>query len=243
MSDFYTALADHYDDLFGCDEQTISFLSDEGAVAGARVLDVACGTGACTRLLLNRDVDAHGVDLSSPMVEIARRRADAIGIDPGRFTVGDMLEIDEHSAAPFRLVFCIGNSVSHLETLAEVERFVSATSRVLEGGNGRLVIQFVDVSAIPSGAEKVLPDLISPDAVMHRVYHRVSPSRIRFDASLVVHGEAEQHISQQLLVISTDEMMRVLARQGFARASAFGGFDRSPAARESWVRVVSGELS
>ena len=240
MSDFYTALADHYDALFGCDEQTMAFLTGEGAVAGARVLDVACGTGACTRFLLERDVDAHGVDLSPPMVDDARRRAQAVGVDPGRFIVGDMLEIDGHSAAPFRLVFCIGNSVSHLGTLAEVEQFIAASSRALDGDGGRLVIQFVDVSTIPSGSEKVLPDLVSPEAVMHRVYRRVSPSKITFEATLVVSGQPARHISQPLLVIALDEMMPLFSRHGFDRVAAYGGFDRSPPVEESWVRVVSG---
>ena len=243
MSDFYSTLADHYDELFGCGDQTIAFLREEGAGPGARVLDVACGTGACTRLLLDRGVDAHGADLSEPMVEIARSRARAAGFDPGRFTVGDMLEIDEHPACPFRLVFCIGNSVSHLATMAEVERFVAAAARVLERPGGRLVLQFVDVAAVPVGAQKVLPNLTSPRAVMHRVYHRVSRSRIRFDASLVVQGTVGQQISQDLLVISTGEVAALLARQGFAAIGAYGGFDRSAPVPERWVRVVSGELS
>jgi len=119
--DFYTALAGQYDELFGCSEQLTGFLVGEGAAPGTRVLDVASGTGACTRSLLARGVDCYATDLSSRMIERARSLARAHGIDTSRFAIADMRETHRHRAAPFDLVFCMGNSVSHLASLDEVE--------------------------------------------------------------------------------------------------------------------------
>ncbi len=242
MSDFYSVLADHYDALFGCDDRTITFLIEEGALPGARVLDAACGTGACTRALIGRHVDAHGADLSTRMIEIAKEKARDAGIEPSRFSVGDMLETDAHPHRPFDLIFCIGNSIAHLDSLDAVGRFLRAAARALEGGAGRLVLQYVDVATLEVGDSFELPDLTTPAAVMRRTYHR-DGSRIRFDAELAVRGESAQAISQPLLIIPTAELCGLVEEAGFASVTVYGGFDRTPAGGGRWVRVVVGELS
>jgi SAM-dependent methyltransferase len=51
----------------------------EAVPAGSRVLDVGCGTGATTLALAARAGHAVGVDLSAPMLEVARTRAEREG--------------------------------------------------------------------------------------------------------------------------------------------------------------------
>lgn len=56
-----------------------------------RVLDVGCGTGSTTLAIarrLGKNGTAVGVDISEPMIELARQRAEAASIEP-RFIVGD----------------------------------------------------------------------------------------------------------------------------------------------------------
>jgi SAM-dependent methyltransferase len=67
-------------------------LVDAGAVgADDRCLDVGCGTGATTRALAARAVDgsALGLDLSGPMLEIARESARRADIRNVEFVQGD----------------------------------------------------------------------------------------------------------------------------------------------------------
>jgi len=52
------------------------------------VLDVGCGTGSLSLLLAEAGHGVTGVDLSPPMVELARAKVAAAGL-PGRFLVGD----------------------------------------------------------------------------------------------------------------------------------------------------------
>jgi predicted TPR repeat methyltransferase len=59
---------------------------------GDRVLDIGCGCGATTLAAAQAVAptgEAHGVDLSAPMLEVARQRADAAGLTNVRFEQGD----------------------------------------------------------------------------------------------------------------------------------------------------------
>lgn len=69
------------------------------AAAGGRLLDVGCGTGATTLACARRlgpAADCQGVDISEPMIAVARTRASRAG-SPARFTCADA---QVHAFAP-----------------------------------------------------------------------------------------------------------------------------------------------
>ncbi len=63
----------------------VEFLGD---VRGQSVLDVGTGTGRAALALASRGARVRGIDASSEMLAVARRRADAAGLDI-EFTTGD----------------------------------------------------------------------------------------------------------------------------------------------------------
>ncbi len=71
--------------------QLLEWLSRD--LNGARVLDAGCGTGALAVEAARRGAEVVAIDLSEPMVDIARARLPS-DIDPMsvRFLVGDMLD-------------------------------------------------------------------------------------------------------------------------------------------------------
>lgn len=72
-----------------------------GDLAGARVLDVGCGTGATTTQLIERGAaEVVGVDLSEPMIAAARASIRDACVE---FAVGDVLELDR--VGEFDVVF------------------------------------------------------------------------------------------------------------------------------------------
>jgi ubiquinone/menaquinone biosynthesis C-methylase UbiE len=82
-TDLYTRLAPFYDWMsrgllapFGGDTRFRMQVVDAWSIQrGDRVLELGCGTGLMTRILLDRGAIVTGVDRSAPMLERARKRA------------------------------------------------------------------------------------------------------------------------------------------------------------------------
>jgi SAM-dependent methyltransferase len=84
---FWAAQADRFDRAVARYDD--AFLAAARLRPGDRVLDVGCGTGATTRAAGRVTGSALGVDLSSAMLEVARQRAAAEGLDGVRFEQAD----------------------------------------------------------------------------------------------------------------------------------------------------------
>ncbi|MGY1734577.1 class I SAM-dependent methyltransferase [Geodermatophilus sp. SYSU D00684] len=84
---YWAAQADRFDRSVA--RYDAAFLAAAGLRPGDRVLDVGCGTGRTTREAARRTGSALGVDLSSAMLEVARRRAADEGLTGARFEQAD----------------------------------------------------------------------------------------------------------------------------------------------------------
>ncbi len=76
-------------------EITARLLAAAAAQPGERVLDIGCGAGGSTLALAAAIGPAgriDGIDLSAPLLERARARADALGLDNARFHRADAQE-------------------------------------------------------------------------------------------------------------------------------------------------------
>ena len=100
---------------------------------GERVLDVACGTGAATRLAAQRAGDAIGVDIAAGMLEVARRHRgiENCVVDWRR---GDACRL-EFEDSLFDLCLCFQG----LQHFSERERALEEMRRVLKP-TGRLIV-------------------------------------------------------------------------------------------------------
>ncbi len=156
-TNFYDALAPMFDVMTDWNAR----LSAEGPFlraildeAGARtVLDAACGSGGHAVALAEWGFEAAGVDASPAMVDMARRKAVELGRDVP-FAVAELGGLadlvngrqDDDSAigvqrlAPFDAVLCLGNSLPHLPTQADLVGALSSMAAALKPG-GLLVLQ------------------------------------------------------------------------------------------------------
>src|SRR5262249_25166277 len=101
-------VADWYDELL--DERRSDHYRDvvlpgglrlRGAMAGRRVLDIACGRGALCRELARLGAEVLGVDASPRLLELARRRGRDLGARAPAYALADARELARLSAAPF----------------------------------------------------------------------------------------------------------------------------------------------
>lgn len=83
----YIEHADRYDRQL--EPFTQAILDRSGLDADRVVLDVGCGTGATTLALAAKAERVVGVDLSHPLVELARLRAQAAAIGNAEFVIAD----------------------------------------------------------------------------------------------------------------------------------------------------------
>ncbi len=102
---------------------------------GGVAVDVCCGPGhfACELGRLYGFRAVYGVDLSLPMLERARARAERIGLGSRvAFLRGDAMRLgDLFPEHRFRLVTC-NNALHHLPDLDAVRRFLLSLSRLVE---------------------------------------------------------------------------------------------------------------
>ncbi|HEU5363341.1 MAG TPA: methyltransferase domain-containing protein [Gaiellaceae bacterium] len=99
---------------------------------GERVLDLGCGTGGVAELLAATGADVVGVDLAPGLIEIARERADAHGLEID-YRVGDCESLDLEDAS----FDAVGSSVgimfapTHEASASELARITRRGGRVV----------------------------------------------------------------------------------------------------------------
>ncbi|WP_182879167.1 class I SAM-dependent methyltransferase [Microbispora sp. H10949] len=117
-----------------------------------RALEFAIGTGRVAVPLAGRGVPVTGIELSPPMIEQLRTKADEAAIP---VIVGDMAT----AVAPgeYTLVYLVYNTISNLLTQAEqVACFRNAARHLVPGGRFVIELWVPELRALPSGRQAVV---------------------------------------------------------------------------------------
>ncbi|MDT3700392.1 MAG: class I SAM-dependent methyltransferase [Thermincola sp.] len=120
----------------------------------ARVLDAACGTGHHAILFASWGLDVAAIDESEDMINKARQLA----ADDGRnvdFRTGGFNEAGIFTQE-FDVVTCIGNSLPHIKSEADLKQAFLSFHQVLRPG-GFLVIQQRNYQRMIAREEKFMP--------------------------------------------------------------------------------------
>jgi glycine/sarcosine N-methyltransferase len=122
------------------------------SVAARRVLDAACGTGRHAIALAARGFEPVGADLSAPMIRQARGNAAAAGAEVPFFVAG-FGHLAPLPGAPFDALLCLGNSLPHVLTLADLEHTLADFAAALRPG-GSLLIQNRNLDAVVAARDR-----------------------------------------------------------------------------------------
>ncbi|WP_433256629.1 class I SAM-dependent methyltransferase [Streptosporangium sp. CA-135522] len=119
---------------------------------GGRALEFAIGTGRVAVPLAQRGVPVAGIEMSQPMIDQLRTKADDATIP---VVVGDMAT----AGAPgmFQLVYLVYNTISNLLTQAEqVACFRNAARHLAPGGRFAIELWVPEVRKLPPGQQAVV---------------------------------------------------------------------------------------
>jgi 2-polyprenyl-3-methyl-5-hydroxy-6-metoxy-1,4-benzoquinol methylase len=108
------------------------FLQVVGDVRGLKVFDAGCGEGYLSRILVQRGANVTGMDVSAPLIEIARSKAFA---DQIQYQVADLSQ----PLPDFQDQFDLAVSFFVLNDIYDYRGFLTTLGTVLKPG-GRLVL-------------------------------------------------------------------------------------------------------
>jgi len=146
----------------------------------------------------------------------------------------NMLEI-EKLQKKYDLIFCIGNSLVHLNDNKEILHFLKACKNSLNL-RGKLLIQIVNYDRVLAKDVKNLPTIKNEEIglVFERYYEYLSEEqKIDFKTILRINGkEIENHVL--LHPIKSKELLGLLKKSGFTDIITYGGFNK-----EEYEQLVS----
>ncbi|MBA2465062.1 MAG: class I SAM-dependent methyltransferase [Nocardioidaceae bacterium] len=118
-------------------------------VGNGRALEFAIGTGRVAVSLAERGVPVTGIELSGPMIDRLRTKADEARIP---VVVGDMATA--HAPGEYTLVYLVFNTISNLLTQAEqVACFRNAARHLTPGGRFVIELWVPELRKLPPGQQ------------------------------------------------------------------------------------------
>ena len=230
---FYDGIAEQYDAIVGSAARAdaarrfAAWLLDTYDVA--RVLDVACGTGLHARALAERGVRVVAADASRSMLDKAREQAG----QRIEWLHAPMETVSKRTSGPFQAILCLGNSLPHLLTDAQLHATVRGFKALLAAG-GAAVVQLLNYDRILQRRERIVGVTRSENTEYVRFYDFL-PETVRFNV-LELHWTQDQcehklhqtelrpYRSRQLSEAFTDAGFR---RVGLCDGLEFNEFDPS----------------
>jgi len=192
--------------------------------AGARILDLACGSGRHSIELTRRGFSVVGADISAELIEIARRDAAAAGLEI-EFVEADLRQLPHE--AEFDLVLNLNDgAVGYFETEEENHRTFEVIARALRPG-GQNLVQLPNVLY----AREHLPQrsFIPSASMVELVEHRWNKGDSYMEGVMIplrfgeVLENLEGGIEFRQRLYTVDELAQIYSSVGMTLTAAFHG--------------------
>lgn len=186
-------------------------------VEGATALDLGAGTGIQSVPLAQAGFSVTAVDLSARVLAELTKRTDGL---PVRAVRGDMLDPETYTeAAPFDVVACMGDTLTHLGNEQEVYRLFANIIAVLKSG-GPLILSWRDMSGpvSPTGAPQAYPVRLERDRLFTTVIAAAGPGHVSSTDIISVRSENAWEFGQNSyykLRLSQVTCVQMLITSGF----------------------------
>jgi glycine/sarcosine N-methyltransferase len=240
----YDHIAAIYQTIFPLLDAAVSFIRSYAGPPGGSLLDVGCGTGELALTLQKEGYQLTAFDLEPEMIRQAEAQRESLSLEEGpRFLTAGMEEMaDFLPHSHFSLIYCIGNTISHLSGPEALHRFCTEAHELLQS-QGRLVLQLLDYDAILEQRPAFLPKIEAGKYTFLRFYdYSFLPEKLVFTTKLEeTDGPLLEERKLSLYPFARADLEMALSSSGFSPPCFYGGFDRSPAGGGKLPLVVSAE--
>jgi ubiquinone/menaquinone biosynthesis C-methylase UbiE len=200
---------------------------------GARVLDVACGTGRISAPLARLGFDVAGIDISSRVLAVARAAAPDLD-----FRLGDMRRLPWEDQS-FDAVINMWTAFGYFDTQAEDERALDEIARVLRPG-GAFIIDTVNPVALVRGVQHQSWAELADGTLMleNRAYDMVTGRSQAFWTFVKNGRKRELSFDHRLYTIA--EYGELLQRAGFGQWRILAGHGNAELTPDTFrVQIVA----
>ena len=239
---FYEELSRYYDIIFPAAPATVEFI-EEAANGGKYILDIACGTGNYTIELAKRGYIVDGVDLDNEMINAGKKKAEAENLDIN-FIQGNMKDIKLlFSNKKYDLVYCIGNSLVHLDNENEIRQMINDVADITND-NGTLIIQIINYDRILDFNIDHLPTISRKEAGVEFVrnyVHDKSSGKILFNTEIQIsntYGAHKYENSVALFPLRKEALVNIVRSAGYKNIEVYGSFSEEEYSVNSFATVL-----
>jgi SAM-dependent methyltransferase len=234
---FYDDISKYYDLIFPVSQDTISFLAECIGPPKKSILDVACGTGDYSIALDKLGFDLTAVDIDKEMIGALRGKL--IKKESGvKCLQADMQDLHtKFDKGSFDAVYCIGNSLVHLDSLDKIESFFKDVHSLLTKG-GTFIFQIINFDRIISKDIKALPTIVDDSVPLKfERFYSYKNSKITFKTILSVEDRTiENEIN--LTPLLYDKAVSMLMNAGFKELHAYGDFKKNDYDKEKSFLLI-----
>lgn len=230
---FYERLTPFYDEIFPVNETACDFLLSFFEKAEI-VLDVGAGTGNMAMALTKKGLRVIAAEPDVAMAEYIGKKAGENNVTIP-VHIKAMQEIDQ-IAEKVGGIYCIGNTLPHVNNSEELGLFIKKCYELLSNGN-RFILQLVNYEKVLSSVNDFSFPVIQKDDLTFTRYYRQEGEKIIFTTNLTVKGDKFSN-SIPLYPVTSSQLIPILHEVGFEVEHVYGNFARQEYSKNSPALVV-----
>ncbi len=244
----FDAFARFYDADAGTFADDLPFYAELAQRTGGTVLDAMCGTGRVILPLAEQGLNVAGLDVSQAMLDIAQRKAEALGVgNQARFVQGDIRDFDLRQQ--FGLVLVPINSFMHLDTVDDQLAALRCLRNHMHA-NSLLVLDLFNPMAQDLGSDQnvlvydrtfSLHEAVIQKYVVRHTDWAEQCQHVQFiyDEQGAKGGLRRHVLPFTMRWLYRFELEHLLIRAGFVIESWFGDYELGPYTNESSQLIVA----
>ncbi|WP_342433265.1 class I SAM-dependent methyltransferase [Neobacillus sp. FSL H8-0543] len=217
---FYRSLTPFYDEIFPTNVKALNFLRSNFKQGGL-LLDVGAGTGNMALYLAEEGFNVIATEPEKTMAQQIREKATNPSIQVYTKTMQQIEEFEE----TFDGIYCIGNTLVHLNNVEEINEFLQQVYRKLTD-DGLFICQIVNFDKVLSQQDFSFP-VIQKETFEFKRQYDLKGDKVAFTTTLTSAGQSFSNTTT-LYPATSKQLLPILKNCGFQTIETYGNFEKIP---------------